>query len=160
MRQELGRVQALLLAAGKKGTAGFYAVNQAAEILALVRRRPRQLHSLLVADAFLIDALVNLGCHAGKLRRASDNDPVVAVRELTGFAGEFVRAFHGKLRNLYGGQEFLALGSLLLVEATGALNRYRAEPGAIQASLRVSQGEKGQPGAIEQTLVNSAWRPA
>ena len=79
LRQELGRIQALLLAAGKKGTADFYGVRQTAAIIALVRQRPRQLHSLLVADAFLIDALVNLGCHASKLRQARDTDPVVAV---------------------------------------------------------------------------------
>ncbi|MFH1266924.1 MAG: hypothetical protein ABIK89_14450 [Planctomycetota bacterium] len=150
----------LLLRAGKKGTAAFYSPRRARHILASVQRRPRLLNSLLVADAFLVDALVNLGCRGHQLRQDAAENPAEAVRGLSRFAAKLVKAFHAKLRRLYGGQEFFALGGLLLVEATSALNAASGKPSAVRASLRVSKGPAGSPEAFSQTLVNAAYLPA
>jgi hypothetical protein len=157
--KELARVEELLLAAGNRRTAAFYSPKQARNILTSVQQKPRLLHSLLVADAFLVNALVNLGCRGREVREQSTKDPEAAVKGLSRFAAGFVKAFHGKLRRLYGGQEFLALGSLLLVEATSALSGDSDGRADVQAVLRVSRGEKGQPDSIEQTLVNAAYLP-
>jgi hypothetical protein len=157
---ELARVEEVLLSAGRKRTAAFYSPRRARDILASVQRRRRLLNSLLVADAFLVDALVNLGCRGHRLRQNAAKDPAEAVRGLSRFAAGLVRAFHGKLRRLYGGQEFLALGGLLLVEATSALSAASGKSSAVQASLRVSQGPAGSPEAFSQTLVNAAYLPS
>jgi hypothetical protein len=101
---------------------------------------------------------VNLGCRGRELREQSAGDPA-AAKKLTCFAAGLVKAFHGKLRRFYGGQECFALGSLLLVEATNALHGDASGPG-VQAVLRVSRGEKGQAGSIEHTFVNAAYRPS
>jgi hypothetical protein len=157
---ELARAEELLLRAGEKRTAAFYSPKQARSILSSVQRKPRLLYSLLVADAFLVSALVNLGCQGHSLKEKAAQDPAEAVRSLSRFAGEFVKAFHGKLRRLYGGREFLTLGGLLLVEATAALNAETGAPSVVQAVLRVSQPAAGNAGAIGQTLVNRAYLPA
>ena len=156
----LAEVEALLLKAGRKTTASFYSPKEARNILASVQRKPRLIQSLVVADTFLLDALVNLGCQAHALRERAAKDPADAVRGLSRFAADLVRAFHGKLRRLYGGQEFLALGGLLLVEATSALNGGESMPSAVQAVLRVSQAANGSAAAISQTLVNGAYLPS
>jgi hypothetical protein len=156
---ELRRVERLLLASGKTETAEFYNPKQAPRITASVKRQPRLLHALLVADTFLVDALVNLGCRGSRLREEVSRDPQKAVRDLTKFSGEFVRAFHGKLKRLYGGQDFLSLGSLLLVEATNALGAAMSANSAIQAVLHITRCGEGQPHSVEQTFVNSAFQP-
>ncbi|MCC7176272.1 MAG: hypothetical protein IT159_13860 [Bryobacterales bacterium] len=154
---ELARVEETLMRAGKPGTAAFYAPRRARDILASVQNRRRQLNSLLVADAFLVDALVNLGCQGRRLREDAAKDPPAAVRGLARFAADLVKAFHGKLRRLYGGQQFLAFGALLLVEATHALSAGTAGPTGLQATVRVSQGAAEDPAGFSQTLVNAAY---
>ena len=156
---ELARVEDLLLRAGRKSTAAFYSPRRARKILEAVQSRPRLLKSLLVADAFLVDALVNLGCRGHELRQDFAKDPEQAVRGLSRFAADLVKAFHGKLRRLYGGQEFLALGGLLLVEATEALGAASNESAGVRAALRVSREPSGGLPAVSHTLVNQAYLP-
>ncbi len=156
---ELARVEQLLLRSGLAGTAAFYSTRRARNILESVQSRPRLLKSLLVADAFLVDALVNLGCRGRRLRQDAAGDPAQAVRDLSRFAADLVKAFHGKLRRLYGGQEFLALGGLLLVEATAALGAAEDKAPAVRAAVRLSQGPPGSPAAFSHTLVNPAYLP-
>jgi hypothetical protein len=156
---ELARIEGLLLGAGRRDWAAAYGVKHARDFKDMVRRHPAQVRSLLVADTCLIDAFVNLGCQAGQLHRQTGKDPGMAVRELARLGTQAAKALRSKLRRLYGGQEFLALGSLLFVEATNALSGDVTRPGAIQAALRISAVEDGQPAAMVQTLVNAAWRP-
>lgn len=155
---ELARIEALLLAAGKPRTAALYSPKRARDILTSVRRRPRLLHSLLVADTFFFNALVKLGCRGRELRERSARNPGAAAKRLSRVADGFVRSCHGKLRRLHGGQAFPAFGSLLLVTATSALSGLAGGPGDIPAVLRISRGERGLPDSIEQTLVNAAYR--
>lgn len=152
--QALARVEELLLAEGDSHTAAFYNPKQARNMLSLVERRSKQLRALLAADACFVNALINLGRRGKELRRLAAEDPQAAMRALTRFAAEFTKTFHSKLRRLYGGQEFLALGSLLLVEATHALAGPAGAPGAITGVIRLSQGDPTQPESSFLTLVN------
>ena len=137
--EELARIEGLLLGAGRGDLAAAYSPKQARKLLDMVRRRPAQIRSLLVADTCLIDAFVNLGCQAGQLHRQAG-----AMREFARLGTQTAKALRSKLRRLYGGQEFLALGSLLLVEATNALSGDETRPSAIQAALRISAKENSQ----------------
>jgi hypothetical protein len=156
---ELARIEGLLLGAGRRDSAAAYSPKHARNLMDRVRRHPAQLRSLLVADTCLIDAFVNLGCRAGHLHRQKAEDPRMAVREPTRLANQVAKALRAKLRRLHGGQEFLALGALLFVEATNALRGDATRPSAIQATLHISANENGQPEVMAQTLVNAAWRP-
>ncbi len=144
---ELTRVQQLLLAAGRKETARFYSSWRAPEILAGIAKNPRLLNALLTGDAFFVDRLVRRGVEARELAGTFATDPRKAVRKLVAFAADFAALFHRRLRRLYGGRDFVAFGSLLLVEATRAL----AGDTPVSAALRVSAAGR------EQTFVNAAY---
>ncbi len=156
---ELRRIHPLLVAAGKKSTAKFYARDEARSIISAVQRRPLLLNALLSADAFFVDSLLRLAGQGRKFREALPLDPHRAVKDLAKFSAGFVATFHRRLRRLYGGENFAQFGSLLLVEATRALNGALNGDAAIAGVLRIRRGEKGQAGAFDRTLVNSAFRP-
>lgn len=147
---ELGRVQQMLTQAGHARTAAFYAPSEGPNILARVERDPRLITSLLISDALFVRQLIELGQKGRELSLEVAHDPSKAVRELTRFASTFVNAFHGRLNLLYGGIDFLPFGSLLLVEATHALNIGAGGETPIHAVLRVDTGK------FHQTLVNGA----
>ncbi|MGQ9634113.1 MAG: hypothetical protein ACUVXB_07680 [Bryobacteraceae bacterium] len=153
--QQLADIEQVLRNNGAPAVAGFYSPRRARDLLDSVRQRPQLLHALLAGDAFLTDALINLGCRGAELRKILAANPAEGVRKLTRYAAEFVKAFHGRLRRLYGKQDFLALGSLLLVEATAAL---RGEPpaSAPRAMLRLTGGTAPTGAAV--VLLNPAWR--
>jgi hypothetical protein len=150
---ELARIHPALAAAGKRDVARFYAPDQARSILSSVARRPVLLNCLLRGDAFFVDNLVELGTRGRKLAALAPRDPRRAVKELARFSSDFVAAFHRRLRRLYGGENFVAFGPLLLAEATAALASARTETGGIAATLRLRSG------AAERTFVNQAFRP-
>ncbi|HSB18063.1 MAG TPA: hypothetical protein VLE22_26665 [Bryobacteraceae bacterium] len=152
LRKELPRVHRLLETEGRKRAARYYSPRQAEDIAVSVARSPRLLISLLWADALFVDSLITLGCRAGTLRAVMAKDPQRAVRQLTDFSSELVKAFHSRLRRLYGGEDFVALGSLLLVEATNALRTEFRETTAIRGTLTVKAD------GVERTFVNAAWR--
>lgn len=154
---ELSRVEALLIAAGKERTAEYYERREAGAILQRVARFPHQYRSLLAADAFLVDALVTLAARGRAFRSTAEKNPVRAVSLLSQFAGRFVNAFHGRLRRLYGGEDFACFGPLLLLEATAALHNAVVAPAGVAAILRLSACTPGA--ASEQTFVNPAFRP-
>jgi len=157
--KELARIEQLLLAAGRNRAAAYYSPACARSILASVQQRPRLLNSLLVADADLIEALVKLGCRGAELRTLAGKNPSSAVRALSRFAAEFVKAFHSRLRRLYAGREFLSLGAMLLVEATRALAGASAAACAASAVLRLNLSESNGAAALTQTLVNQIPPP-
>ncbi len=156
---ELRRVYALLMAAGKAGTAKFYEPGEIRKIIAAVQRDPRLLNALLAADTFFVNSLIGLAAQGRALNEALASDPHGAVRKLAKFSADFVATFHRRLRRLYGGQNFADFGSLLLVEATRALGSAMKLDSAIAGVLRISRGAAGQPESFERVLVNSAFRP-
>jgi hypothetical protein len=140
---ELARIEGLLLGAGRSDAAAAYNPKHARNFMKMVRRHPALVRSLLVADTCLTDVFVNLGCQTGQLHRQTGKSPGMA-RELARLGTRAAKALHSKLRRLYGGQEFLALGSLLFVEATNALSGDATQPSAIQAALRISPIENAR----------------
>ena len=149
--QELTRVERLLVEAGRKKTASFYASSQAPFLMGRVERDPRLMNSLLLADALFANQLVALGKKGRQLSELLPRDPAAAVRELSQFAASLVAAFHGRLNRLYGGMNLVALGSLILVEATNALAVASGEKPCIKGVLRIRSGE------LQQTFVNASF---
>ncbi len=154
---ELARIEQLLVAAGKPETARFYRPSRKDVILASVERAPRLFHALLVADALFIDQLIRLGVRAGGLRQAMQHEPQRAVRELARFGEEFVKTFHRRLRRLYGGQDFVSFGPLILVEATRALSGALRSVGALCGVCRL-RIEDGGAVIAERTFTNVDYR--
>jgi len=149
----LETVQARLLAAGKRRTAGFYRPSQAKKIIASVSRGPRRFKNLLAADAHLVGDLVSLANRGRKLRQDMRSEPAVATKKISRFLGAFVKSFHIRLRRLYGGREILAFGSLLFVEATQALSASFGREAPIEGLLRIRvPGEEG-----ERIFVNNGY---
>ncbi len=136
LRAELANVSRLLRASGRPDAAASYAPGQARQILRSVRRSPRLVKSLLAADADFVNALVNLGCHCARLRDGMSGNPRQAVKQFAQVSADLLKSFQARLRRLYGGQDFTALGSLLLLEATNAL---AGADSHIRAVLRLSK---------------------
>jgi len=120
-REQLESVHQTLVDAGRKQTAGYYEPADARYILANVRRQQRNLVSLLAADAFLVESVLHLAECARELDRLARTSPRAAVGELARFTREVAETFHRRLRRLYAGDDFLALGPLFFLAATSAL---------------------------------------
>ena len=147
---ELRDVQARLEQKKNHRTADFYAPSQATAILSSVARDTRLFKSLLLADALFSDRLANL---AKKGRQAATDNPEQALAALTKFSAALVETFHEKLKSLYGGQDFIPFGSLLLLEATASL-RNTGQRSPVQAILRAKTR------TTTRTLVNKNYIPA
>jgi hypothetical protein len=107
--------------AGRKQTAAYYEPADTRYILANVRRQQKNFVSLLTADAFLVEAVLNVADGAREVDRLVRVAPKAAVTEMGRFTREMAETFHRKLRRLYAGDEFLALGPLFFLSATSAL---------------------------------------
>lgn len=150
--RELTRIERLLeQQKSNKRATEFYQPGQAANIVASVARDPRLFKSLLLADALFVGRLIELARHG---RESTRQNPEQALAGLTRFASTLVESFHSKLRTLYGGQDFVAFGSLLFLEATAALSATPAAPTPIQAILRAKT-----PSCPTQTFVNAHYKP-
>jgi hypothetical protein len=153
---ELQRVEALLNLLGKPKAARCYAPRYAQDILAIVRRQPRLLNSLLMNDAFFVDSFVRLGVTAHDIGEAFASDRQKALRDLAKLCGELTVAFDRKLRRLYGSQSFPGLGSLLLIEATRALVASGNPDVPIAAAIRLAAGGDGGARRRERMFANAA----
>jgi hypothetical protein len=74
------------------------------------------------------------------------------VKDLSRFTADFVQSYHSRLRRLYAGRDFPALGAMILVEATAALAGATGMDAPVGAVLRLKAGN------LEQTFVNPAYR--
>ncbi|MEN6601926.1 MAG: hypothetical protein ABFD86_05870 [Bryobacteraceae bacterium] len=148
----LSSVSAMLAAEGRRRTAAFYAPRNAANILCTVQRNPHLIRALLAADAFYVRALIRLGLEGRRLSASLRDDTKKGARDLSYFAAGFVQSYHRRLRHLYAGRSFPALGAMILVEATTALT------GATGARTPVSAVLRLKAGGCEQTFVNAAYR--
>jgi hypothetical protein len=148
---ELRRISQLLLGAGRKDTARCYSAERARAVLSSVQHRPRALNSLLAAEGFLVDNLVGLGVKGRQLSQALPLDSRRALWDLAKFSAAFIARLHRHLRRLYGGCDFAAFGSLILVEATRALAAALREDASIAAVLSLTWGSH------HQTLVSPAY---
>lgn len=120
-RERLEETWRFLSEAGRKQTAAYYEPADTRYILANVRRQQRNFVSLLTADAFLVEAVLNVADGAREVERLARIAPKAAVTEMARFARAMAETFHRKLRRLYAGDDFLALGPLFFLSATSAL---------------------------------------
>jgi hypothetical protein len=135
----LASIQQTLRAAGKSRWVGLYDPRDVRSLLEYVNRQQISFMSLLAADAFFVEELVRLTDCGRKLRTLSQHSPKETVKLLTKSSADLVTTFQRRLRRLYGGDDFVALGSLFLVEATAALSG--SDPkAAIAASLTIESG--------------------
>jgi hypothetical protein len=136
----LAQTQSMLRAAGREHAAGFYDPAQAKYLLASTLRQRRNFCSLLVADAFFVEEVLHLADCARELSAVSRQNPKRALRNMSRYGAALVQTFHRKLRRLYAGEDFRALGSILLSEATMALCGRRGEPVELAATLTIESG--------------------
>lgn len=134
LKTPLAGIQASLLAAGQRALAGYYDPDRLPQILQSVLLQKSQFASLLAADTFFIEQVLSLARYSRDLSTTAAKDPRRAARDLNNFTSDFVKVFHRRLGRLYGGEDFTALGSLLLIEATAALAGQRD---ALQARFTV-----------------------
>lgn len=149
---ELAAIEKELKASGRGMPARSYAAWKAPQILGEIVRKPKLLNALLMGDGFFIDRLVHLGLHARTLGDQAAADPFRATRDLMSLASDFTATFHRRLRRLYGGQDFVGFGSLLLMEATRALGA------ALDGNTAISGTFWASAGGREQTFVNAGYR--
>ncbi len=133
----LETVREMLTAAGLPEVADYYDPGDVRFALANVLRQRRRFASLLVADSFFIEELVRLADCGRELRSLAGSEPAKAVRNFQRYAAQMVRAFHRSMRRLYANEDFVALGVLLLVEATAALTGHPGTPSQLAATLTV-----------------------
>ncbi len=140
-RQRLAETWKFLIDAGRKQTAAYYEPADTRYILASVRRQQRNFVSLLTADAFLVEAVLNVAACAREVDRLARVAPKAAVSEMARFSREMAETFHRRLRRLYAGDEFLALGPLFFLTATSALAGGSGSGGEVAAVLTLECGE-------------------
>ncbi len=134
LKAPLTRIHALLTASGKRALAAHYHPDRLPEILHSVLKQKRHFAALLSADAFFIEQVLSLARYSRDLSTTAAKHPKRTARDLQSFTRDFVQVFHRRLSRLYGSEDFTALGSLLLIEATAALSGRRD---AIQATFTI-----------------------
>lgn len=153
-RQRLAETWKFLIDAGRKQTAAYYEPADTRYILASVRRQQKNFVSLLTADAFLVEAVLNAAGCAREVDRLSRVVPKAAVSEMARFSREMAETFHRKLRRLYAGDEFLALGPLFFLTATSALAGGGTDAGEVAAvlTLECEEGKASYANEAAQRL--------
>jgi len=129
-----------LVAAGDERTAAFYLSKETASVIAFVQRRRSLFDALLRSDTILVNQVADLAFTGRELRSLVQRDPAQSARAVAKFAERFVYSFRKRLRRLYAGVAFEALGSLLLVEATAALTRRGRLP--LKATLHLRSDDR------------------
>ncbi|WP_321473098.1 hypothetical protein [uncultured Paludibaculum sp.] len=139
LRQTLPELQRALASAGLEDLASSYDPKYIARNLSQVQIQQRNFQSLIAADAQFIESMVHLADTTTELRNMCARKPLTAIRNLSRYSADLVRALHGRLRRLYAGNDFVVLGSLLLVEATSALAGGMEGSMPIAATLQLEQ---------------------
>ena len=153
---QLPQIGSLLQRKGLNSTAKYYLGVSSRQVVAEQIRSPRLVKSLMYSDASLVDSIVDLLEKGHHLNQLLTSDPQAAVRSLNKFSAEFTKTFHTKLKRLYGGRQFLAFSTLLLAEATSALNEALGQPAPLMASLELTPA--GKTNAPAQIFLNPAFR--
>ncbi|MBN9659330.1 MAG: hypothetical protein J0H49_14185 [Acidobacteria bacterium] len=141
LRQALPTLQRTLEAAGMQKLVPLYDPKYAARILASVQVQRRNFHALLAADSFFIEEMVRLADMTCELRALCGRKPAMAIRNFNRYSADVVKSLHGQLRRLYAGDDFVALGSLLLLAATSALAGGSKGSIPIRATLKLEYPE-------------------
>ena len=144
----------MLLETGGEESAEAFAAKLEPKILRAVKRGNRCFRTLLAADAACVRQFIKLANRGREIRRELETSPESANHYLYRFAAEIAKNFRLTLKHIHSGQDFTALGSLLLVEAVSALSDAWAEQTPVEAVLRLSVA--GEPAAPEVVVANRA----
>ncbi len=144
----MGRAERLLIAGGRRDLARCYRSWRARDVLDGILLRPRFINELLTNDEFFIGRMVGLGLAGRDLASRLGVSARRTARDLAIVIEAFSAAVNRKLRRVYGGQQAVSLGSLLMVEATRALAVALGSDASISATLRF------QAQGLEQTFTN------
>ncbi|MBA3974558.1 MAG: hypothetical protein C0504_10115 [Candidatus Solibacter sp.] len=136
----IGEIRAHLSAAGLKSKLAHYVPYRYEGLIHRAIRSP-QFSSLLRADAFLVQDMVRLAETCREFRSLWTRQPSSVIRRLSSDGAYFVRSFNSRLKRLFGNSEFLALGPLILAEATTALSGASARS---QVSLELLDSNGGR----------------
>lgn len=148
-RERLAETWQFLIESGRKQTAAYYEPADTRYILSSVRRQHRNFVSLLTADAFLVEAVLNVADCAREVDRLMRVAPKAAVGEMARLSREMAETFHRKLRRLYAGDDYLALGPLFFLTATSALAGGRENAAEVAAVLTL-ESEEGKASYANQ----------
>ncbi len=170
LRDTIRTYEERLRSEGRSRDAGFYEQDQAGRILKDGLGATRQLEALLGMEAGVIKA-VNKAIDQVQdaLTEAVEGAPQAALASLAEFGATMSKAFHDKVKSIYGDEASRALGSMVLLEATAGLDPTFSvrEPNAAfrllvidpRGSFLLSDYIKGrlpleEDVVLQQTLVN------
>jgi hypothetical protein len=137
-----------LRSAGRARTAEHYAPGRARHIVTAVERHPRRFASLLAGDAFFLEHCFHVASLARELRSLARRNPAQALRKVSQFAADIVKASHRGLKRLHVDACYRGLGSLYLLEATRVLAGISSQHGLrVRLTLETSSGVQRLPAA-------------
>jgi hypothetical protein len=123
LRDSLRTYEDRLRSEGRHGDADFFGQEEASKILASGLRATLQLEALLGMEARVIAAAGVAVDHVqDAIAEALEGAPEAALESLSDFGATLSRAFHDRVRSIYGDQASRALGSMALMEATAGLD--------------------------------------
>ncbi len=122
-----------LRGAGSEEAAARYAPARAGKFVEAQAARPRGVMRFVAAEAWIVNALVNLGCTLAR-ETPERLDPVLLAENL-------VKDLHARLRKLHAGQDFLEAVPLILIAATSALGAACGRPVRPELTLRLRAAE-------------------
>jgi len=128
--------------AGRARCARLFAPPELGRFVRTVKRQPRHLMALLVAEAKMLEELVQLADEARELRSFFVDQQRMTVKNVKRYAEAAAQSVQRRLKHLLPRTDLRALGGLALVATTGALaQRLGGEP-VLAATLRV-EGDDG-----------------
>lgn len=162
-----------LLEAGDKRTAAFFDADPAPSFQNMTFSGIGEtlLHSLLFTEAEVVQGAASALADMQKMTSAAAATPTKAIRRFADFGADLTSTFHDKISSVYGDDSLRTLGSLVLLEASAALDpAFRNAPPDAMLSIQVLK--EGSPFplsdflkglappsaevAVAQTLVNAS----
>lgn len=128
LRRTLRSVHAALLAAGKPELAAQYHPDQAKFILQQAAISRNAIHSIIAAEAALINFILKFGMD---IRGAAD------AMSLAPLLSPFVKGLGIRLRRVFREEDLTWLGSVMILEATNALWSAQGNRPALETTVRV-----------------------
>jgi hypothetical protein len=122
-----------LKSSGRLKTVEFYSPERAKLIISAVQRQPRALAALLANDTFLLEYCFQIAGMCRELRLVAVRNPAQALRRLSQFSREIVKACHRGMKKNHADESYRGLDSIYLLEATRVL-----AGGSIGNGLRAS----------------------
>jgi hypothetical protein len=144
---------ARLVAAGRKGQAAFFELQEARDFLDGVSNQTNFI-GLLRLLSVIADGIANALDDLRAFESNAETRPSLAIERLADFGAEVARTFNKNLSSTYGGEILRPLGSLVFLEAACALDSTMSEvrPNAL-LSLTVLKEERTY--TLEDFLANT-----